>query len=154
MKGYVMSSYTDCIGCLHVRKVVADALAGQQELVLNFFAPPHTRFLFKTATDSNVISNLILQFEEVAQLFTFDTLMCLGCTRDEVAQRIAAVGNARVDFDSHYSGEDEIVFNRVSGASWDIFAKLNVNSTVAWGSPDYEDGSDFGDSRWVEEAGL
>jgi len=149
-----MSSYTDCLGCLHVRKVVADALAGQQELVLNFFAPPHTRFLFKTATDSNVISNLILQFEEVAQLFTFDTLMCLGCTRDEVAQRIAAVGNARVDFDSHYSGEDEIVFNRVSGASWDIFAKLNVNSTVAWGSPDYEDGSDFDDSRWVEEAGL
>lgn len=138
-------SNVDCIGCLHARKIVSDALATQEELVLSHFAPAHTRFVFQTATDRNVISELIIQFRNLSKLFEFNNIMCLACTRDEVAQRIAAAGQRSVDFDTHYSNEAETAYERVETRGWEIFA--DMNKAVAWSDEPVVESS----SRWDTE---
>ncbi len=138
-------SNVDCIGCLHARKIVSDALATQEELVLSHFAPAHTRFVFQTATDRNVISELIIQFRNLSKLFEFNNIMCLACTRDEVAQRIAAAGQRSVDFDTHYSNEAETAYERVETRGWEIFA--DMNKAVAWSDEPVVQSS----SRWDTE---
>lgn len=139
-------STVDCIGCLHARKVVSDALATQEEIVLNHFAPAHTRFVFQTSTDHNVISELILQFRNISRVFDFSNIMCLACTRDEVAQRIAAAGQRSIDFDTHYSNEAETAYERVESRGWEIFA--DMNKAVAWGDEPVVNNPD---SRWETE---
>ena len=123
-------STVDCVGCLQTRKVVSDALATQEEIILSHFAPAHTRFVFQTTMDRNVISELIIQFRNMSKLFDFSTIMCLACTRDEVAQRIASAGQASIDFDTHYSNEAETAYERVESRGWEIFA--DMNKAVAW----------------------
>lgn len=142
-------SSIECIGCLHARKVVSDALATQEEAILNHFAPAHTRFVFQTLTDRNVISELILQFRNTSKLFDFSNLMCLGCTRDEVAQRIASAGQSMVDFDTHYSNEAESAYERVETRGWEIFADLN--KSVSWGDEPVDVNHDVPASRWDTE---
>jgi hypothetical protein len=137
---------TECIGCLHTRKVVSDALATQEEVILSHFAPAHTRFVFQSMTDRNVISELILQFRSSSKLFSFDNLMCLSCTRDEVAQRIAAAGQRSLDFDTHYSNEVESAYERVETRSWEVFADLN--KSVKWSDDPVVNNPD---SRWETE---
>ncbi len=145
MKGNKKMS-TECIGCLHTRKTVSDALAVQEEMILNHFAPAHTRFVFQTLTDRNVISELILQFRATSSLFNFDNLMCLACTRDEVAQRIAAAGQRSLDFDTHYSNEAESAYERVETRSWELFADLN--KSVVWADEPVVNNPE---SRWETE---
>lgn len=136
---------TECIGCLHTRKVVSDALAVQEEIILSHFAPAHTRFVFQSMTDRNVISELILQFRASSKLFGFDNILCLACTRDEVAQRIAAAGQRSLDFDTHYSNEAESAYERVESRSWEVFADLN--KAVVWDDEPVA----HSESRWETE---
>lgn len=136
---------TECIGCLHTRKVVSDALAVQEEIILSHFAPAHTRFVFQSMTDRNVISELILQFRASSKLFGFDNILCIACTRDEVAQRIAAAGQRSLDFDTHYSNEAESAYERVESRSWEVFADLN--KAVVWDDEPVA----HSESRWETE---
>jgi hypothetical protein len=144
MKGNKVMS-TECIGCLHTRKVVSDALAVQEEIILSHFAPAHTRFVFQSMTDRNVISELILQFRASSKLFGFDNILCIACTRDEVAQRIAAAGQRSLDFDTHYSNEAESAYERVESRSWEVFADLN--KAVVWDDEPVA----HSESRWETE---
>jgi hypothetical protein len=115
----------ECVACLHVRKVAVDALSAQEELVLGAFAPRHTRGVFKSLTDQNAITNLIIRFEQIAREMSLDFLMCLECTKTEVLQQVASAGDAKLDFESFTGEEDIIAFERVAARRWEIYSQVN-----------------------------
>lgn len=115
----------ECVACLHVRKVAVDALSAQEELVLGAFAPRHTRGVFRSLTDSNTITNLVVRFDQVAREMSLDGLLCLECTKLEVQQMVAASGDAKVDFESFTGEEDILAFEKVASRRWEIYTQVN-----------------------------
>ncbi len=115
----------DCVACMHVRKVAVDALSAQEELVLGAIAPRHTRGVFRSLTDSNTITNLVIRFDQVAREMSLDNLLCLDCTKQEVQQLIASNGDAKVDFESFTGEEDIVAFEKVASRRWEIYTEVN-----------------------------
>lgn len=133
MSGYV----AECLECTHVRKTVSDALATQEEIVLNALMPRAQRLVVMTMSDKNVFQDFILSFRSAEKVFDFSNLLCLSCTRDEVRARLQASGAASLDLsmDEYIDLDEETAFERVSASGWRRYEDLaqSMNKVVQWG---------------------
>jgi hypothetical protein len=126
-----MSRFIDgkCMHCEHLRFVVSQALAAQEEIVLNQFVPAYQRPFYATSVTPNVITDFILHFKQASLSFKFDEVVCFECTRDEVMSRLQRLNDEEFVLSlEDMAGVNESAEERVTRRGWELFASTQVSS--------------------------
>ncbi len=128
-----------CMHCEHLRFVVSQAIATQEEVVLSQFVPAYQRPFYATSVTPNLITDFILHFKTASACFKFDEVVCFECTRDDVMSRLQKLNDEDFVLSlEDMAGASESAEERVTRRGWELFASTQVS------------GSDFVEDNYAE----